>query len=139
MYENGIPKMSIEETVGEAEFKFSDFQSKKRALSDSEIVKKFQLCTLKAEHPGFVLCGQIVDLINRLQAENKDLKTENLILSQKRFNIFERVEFTGKLKKQAKSEANKEFADRLKKETYILNHSGIDNLLKELVGEGGQK
>lgn len=38
-------------------------------LTDKEIVKKFQLCTLKAEHPGFVLCGQIVDLINRLQCE----------------------------------------------------------------------
>ena len=36
---------------------------------------------------------------------------------------------------QAVTEAYKEFAERLKKETYILNHSGIDNLLKELVGE----
>jgi hypothetical protein len=40
-----------------------------------------------------------LDLINRKQAENKELKTENLIFSQKRFNIFERIEFTDKLKK----------------------------------------
>ena len=40
--------------------------------------------------------------------------------------------------KTAKAEAYKEFAERLKKETYILNHCGIDNLLKELVGEDNE-
>jgi hypothetical protein len=42
-----------------------------KKLTDSEIVKVFEKCTLKAEHPGFILCAQIVDLINRLQAEVK--------------------------------------------------------------------
>lgn len=43
-------------------------------LTDNEIKKAFQMCTLKAEHPGFVLCGQIVDLINRLQADVENYK-----------------------------------------------------------------
>jgi hypothetical protein len=44
-----------------------------KKLTDSEIVKAFQLATLRAEHPGFVLCGQVVDLINRLQKEKDTL------------------------------------------------------------------
>ena len=43
-------------------------------LTDAEIIKAFQMCTLKAEHPGFILCGQIVDLIKHLQAEIEKLK-----------------------------------------------------------------
>lgn len=45
-----------------------------KKLTDKEIVKAFQLATIRAEHPGFVLCGQMVDIINRLQAENERLK-----------------------------------------------------------------
>lgn len=71
---------------------------------------------LKLTSCRFELLGDALDLINRLQAENEDLKTENLILSQKRFNIFERVEFFAKVKEKAKAEAYKEFAERLKDE-----------------------
>jgi hypothetical protein len=84
-----------------------------------------------------------LDLINRQQAENKELKTENLILSQKRFNIFERIEFTDKLKKQTKAEAIKEFVERLKESNHgtlsyctgWVDFDDIDNLVKEMVGK----
>ncbi len=75
------------------------------------------------------------------QAEIEELKTENRILSQKRFNIFERIEFTDKLIKQAKSEARKEFAERLKatkhadSDVKYLFDLKIDNLLKEMESE----
>jgi hypothetical protein len=77
-------------------------------------------CPYKAncydEEKNINMMSEVLDLINRQKAENKELKTGNLILSQKRFNIFERIEFTDKLKKQTKSEAIKEFAERLKDE-----------------------
>lgn len=76
------------------------------------------------------LFNQIVDLINRLEAENERLKEAYAVYEE-----------TSGLKK-AKTEAYKEFAERLK--VYLLLHYGeiygvllesIDNLLKELVGE----
>lgn len=42
------------------------------------------------------------------KAEIERLKTENLILSQKRFNIFQRLEYAEKIK----SKARKEFVER---------------------------
>jgi hypothetical protein len=115
--------------------------------TDSEIIKKFQLCTLKAEHPGFVLCGQIVGLINRLQAENERLFLEN----QK----FLSVMLWGNKKnkknflKQIKTKAYKECIEKAKSELeniskfdfhgtyyYLVGEAFFDNLLKELVGDG---
>jgi hypothetical protein len=102
-----------------------------------EKIHDIPTCTTK-------LTRDALDLINRQQAENKALKTENLILSQKRFNIFERIEFTDKLKKQAKSKAIKEFAERYKNLLETELHwcecadeiiKPLDNLVKEMVGE----
>jgi hypothetical protein len=105
-----------------------DYQRKKRLTSTDKS------CTT-------LMFDYALDLINRQQAENKELKTENLILSQKRFNIFERIEFTDKLKKQAKSEAIKEFAGKIadvfcshdKGDTYVREI--VYNLVKEMAGE----
>jgi FtsZ-binding cell division protein ZapB len=126
-------------------------------MTDKEIIKALECCVINGNCNGCphykngkpshecleTACKDALDLINRQQAENKELKTENLILSQKRFNIFERIEFTDKLKKQAKSEAIKEFADKMKgvipeiDDTYIerIVEDYIDNLVKEMVGE----
>ena len=84
-----------------------------------------------------VLYANALDLINRQQAENKELKTENLILSQKRFNIFERIEFTDKLKKQAKAEAIKEVFDKIKavNRWSCIDIRYFDKVKKEMAGE----
>ena len=83
------------------------------------------------------LLTNALDLINRQQAENKELKTENLILSQKRFNIFERIEFTDKLKRQIKSEAIKEVFDKIKavNRWSCIDIRYFDKVEKEMVGE----
>ena len=126
-------------------------------MTDKEIIKALEYCftndwnRTKCDKCAFYtatigcvedLKSAALDLINRQQAENKELKTENLILSQKRFNIFERIEFTDKLKKQIKSEAIKEFAENCKKGLrtgeIIMDKSIrdiIDNLVKEMVGD----
>lgn len=89
-----------------------------------------------------ITLGDVAAIINRQQAENKELKTENLMLSQKRFNIFERIEFTDKLKKQTKAEAIKECLEKIEQrdvsesDFYIMvKKAEFDNLLKELAGE----
>ena len=121
-------------------------------MTDKEIIQALECCADLFDCiscPCKEFCGDLgklqqnaLDLINRQQAENKELKTENLILSQKRFNIFERIEFTDKLKKQIKSEAIKEFAENIKLEFYkefdeiipSIMADKIDNLVKEMGG-----
>ena len=126
-----------------------------KKLTDNEIVKEFQLRTLKAEHPGFILCGQIVDLINRLQAEIEGLEAE----IDKQYEIAEanvRAEIASGgtschwCEDKVRAEAYKEFAERLKDkhrritdydeagfgaQIFIVEERVIDNLLKELVGD----
>ncbi len=123
-------------------------------MTDAEIKKALKCCyiydTACKECPflGTPDCGKLpkntISLINRQQAEIERLQTENRILSQKRVNLFERLEIIEK----AKAEAIKEFAERLKKElincpkidiggyTYFpIGFSCIDNLVTEMVGE----
>lgn len=118
--------------------------------TDSEIVKEFQLRTLKAEHPGFILCGQIVDLINRLQDKNKaykyyydeclkDLKKSNKEIEKLRYNLEAVLD-----ERADHSEAYKECIEKVKaeinKHSYGVLHKTVinfklDNLLKEMVGD----
>lgn len=87
------------------------------------------------------LMRDALDLINRLQAENenyshniKKLTEENLILSQKRANMFEIL----KSNEKGRIRGIKEFADRLKsliRYSTPLDRVCIDNLVKEMVGE----
>lgn len=129
-------------------------------LTDNEIVKALEYCSrqgitsecerCKVKGCRSELIKLALDLINRLQAENEELKTENQILSQQRFNIFERIEYSDKLK----AEAYKECIEKVKEidlyqfiEEYYQNaelryevrrdwfDEHINNLLKELVGE----
>ena len=87
--------------------------------------------------------AELEETVNHLQAENERLKNELDILLQKRFNIFERVEYVGKIKAETKTEAYKEFAERLKKtfpkDDFLRStkriSEDIDNILKEKVGE----
>lgn len=79
--------------------------------------------------------GEII----KLQAEVERLTTENLILSQKRINMFERLDIVN----NARAEAIKEFAKRLKELIPHFNgetslycfERAIDHALEEMVGE----
>ena len=101
-----------------------------KKLTDAEIVKVLECCRdcccKQCEDEADF--QEVIDLINRLQAENERLEhqLETLCLALK----------------LAKAEAYKEFAERLK--VYLLLHHGeiygvllesIDNILKELVGD----
>ena len=97
-------------------------------LTDNEIVKALEcyrgqkLFAFNGKKPEIYI-HDILDLINRLQAENERLN--NHIVDSN---------------KKVKSEAYKEFAERIKIETgYLFSAESIevevDNLLKELVGE----
>lgn len=114
-------------------------------MTDSEIVKALECCIdsncckencpIFDERDSLSLCTSklsryALGLINHIQAENEELKTENLILSQKRFNIFERIEFTDKFKKQAKAEAYTEYGELYKSK---LDHPFIQRAGKEYV------
>ena len=115
-------------------------------MTDNEIIKalgccvngKCFKCPLKTMNcSAKVPMAFALDLISRQQAEIEELKTENLILSQKRFNIFERIEFTDKLKKQIKSEAIKEVFDKIKavNRWSCIDIRYFDKVKKEMAGE----
>ena len=110
-----------------------------KKLTDNEIVKEFQLCTLKAEHPGFVLCGQIVDLINRQKAEIERLKEKKSKLENKIDEIYPLVMQLPNTMQQTKAEAYKECIEKAKEQCrkippYHFNLLNVewylDNLLK---------
>ena len=114
-------------------------------MTDKEIIKAFEYCVKNEEcslcplfrkcPTSFELQKQALDLINRQQAEIERLQTEN--------NQFADI---GKLYSEIKTEAIKEFAERLKEnlieESYddvqffkVVGESDIDNLVKEMVGD----
>ena len=122
-----------------------------KKLTDSEIVKALECCIESnscskcpfANIADIRICTSemsknSLDLINRLQAENEDFKFlyENLKV--------EHLE-TIKAIKYHKAEAYKEFAERLKNETFKIDYCSsiynvvdvddIDNLVREMVGE----
>ena len=80
----------------------------------------------------------VLDLINRLQAENERLKLE---CGLAKFDKY-KAEFE-EFRTEIETKAYKEFAERLKEKLYIdddnfnpiVTETEIDNLLKELVGE----
>lgn len=124
-------------------------------LTDKEIIKSLKFC----EDCSANINIDIIDLITRQQAENENLKVENQSLrtaanslkmhyeeAQAEIERLEKVlngrdqlvNALNKCYKQAKSEAYKEFARRLKcgvpQETGVIRCSDIDNLIKEMVG-----
>ena len=67
----------------------------------------------KAIRENQVLISELVNTCKKLKAKNEKLKEELKILSQKRFNIFERVEYVGKIKSETKAEAYKDILNFL--------------------------
>ena len=137
-----------------------------KKLTDKEIIKALEYCKDCSAN----LNVEIIDFITRQKAENKNLKVENQSLRTaanslkmhyeeaqaeiKRLNAKNmltvsernafRTSFYNELKqlKIAKSEAYKEFAERLKEKAMqkfdwneYVEVEDIDNLVKEMVGE----
>jgi hypothetical protein len=109
-------------------------------MTDNEIIKALECC---AGDDGCDVCpmykpssecitelqGKVLDLINRLQANNSSMQST---LAKMSMGV-----------EQAKAEAIKEFAKRLKSDmsySYLLGREfctdiTIDNLVKEMVGD----
>lgn len=95
--------------------------------------------TIDGCHPQIV--DEAIARLNSLHEDNKELKTENQILSQKRFNIFERMEYSGKLKNKTYEEIIEYLESRfpykmpLTATGYECAIIEIKNLLKEKENE----
>lgn len=140
-----------------------------KKFTDEEIIKALEYCNAgrtdcdkcvvkrKCESYPFhsAVAEYAIDLINRQKSEIERLKTENKIYIQANqvigYQRDQRDKEIDELQKQIdgldvrenkiKSEAYKEFAGKLKKETLsdrgydILQQGTIENILKEMVGE----
>lgn len=128
-------------------------------LTDSEIIKALNECLSfeMVETMTNLKLDDIVDLINRLQAENERLNND-LAISKKETRRYkegykmactERNEFLEQIE-TAEIKAYKECIEKVKdtalviKENvfqgcYVISKANLDNLLKELVGEDNAK
>lgn len=121
-------------------------------MTDNKIIKALECCGkpvneeccsecpyhLGGEENCHNLLEDVIDLINRKQAENEELRIENQSL-RAAANSY-KMHYN-----EAKSEAIKEFAERLKSSIYINTNllvyqceaveSMIDDIVKEMVGE----
>ena len=114
-------------------------------MTDNEIIRCLRLCragdcenckALNVCDATFSFHKEALDLINRQKAEIEKLKGSTIVS-----NIME----SQRIKREAKAEAYKEFAERLNEEAQIadcfdsynmvVGTHFIDNLLKEMVGE----
>lgn len=120
-------------------------------MTDNEIIRALEEMV---EYPHYYEEGQILknvlDLINRQQAEIERLKSVQLVqanrIAELRGTKFEQVNVIQNLKQQlitSKSEAVKEFAERLKKVWFDNGYESpdvdfedfVDNLVKEMAGD----
>lgn len=83
-----------------------------RQMTDKEIIKALDYC--KDCYANINI--DIIDLIDRQQAEIEKLKIENRILSQKRANIFEILAAFEKGEAKGRVDAVKEFVESLCKD-----------------------
>ena len=119
-------------------------------MTDNEIIRALEEMV---EYPHYYEEGQILknvlDLINRQQAEIERLKSVQLVqanrIAELRGTKFEQINVIQNLKQQlitSKSEAVKEFAERLKKVWFDNGYESpdvdfedfVDNLVKEMAG-----
>lgn len=111
----------------------------KSSLEVIAITRNCNECKIRNCKWGTCNCSQItanaaLDLINRQEAEIENLKGSTIVS-----NIME----SQRIKREAKAEAYKEFAKRLKSylllnkkgEMSVISFENVDNLLKEMVGE----
>lgn len=120
-------------------------------LTPEEIKKALECCTPENEsclncplinisvpECAGILYKETLDLINRQQAEIERLEKENLILSQKRVNLFERVEIVNNARvktiKEVEKVVDKTFSGIGTCGYNYVRHK-IHCILKEMVGE----
>lgn len=106
-----------------------------RRMTDSELIKALENKVQGSDYACFE-DYEILDLINRQKAEIEKLKGSTIVS-----NIME----SQRIKREAKAEAIKEFAKRLKSSIYINTNllvyqceeveSVIDDIVKEMVGD----
>lgn len=115
-------------------------------MTDKEIIKALELCMDEDDRCGEcpyegspercvkVHGKDLLDLINRQKAENERLETNNLSIQKTLSKMSLGVE-------QARAEAIKDFAERLKEKAsfrhplkFVLNEE-IEKLVKEMIGE----
>lgn len=123
-----------------------------KKLTDEEIIKAL---TELSRYTGFQkkytqVLNATLDLINRQKSEIERLKSANDekfrqwdMLAEKTKTHY--ANLYNEAKDKLKAEANKEFAERLKQSTVmavmgnkiyaVATSKGVDNLLKEMVGE----
>ena len=119
-----------------------------KKLTDEEVVKALECCKDCSINLNFEIVQKIedknkeilelIDIINSLKAEIERLKKEVSVARDAYISIQDRYEHT-------KTEAYKEFAERLNEEAQIadcfdsynmvVGTHFIDNLLKQMVGE----
>lgn len=117
-----------------------------KKLTDEEIIKVLEDYIKENEfeyfHSNMILIRKSVDIINRQKAEIERLQKEVNLVSIQFQDLQERID-------NAKAEACKEFAERLKEKYGIFTPLGvnwieeikavrvsdIDNVLKEIVGD----
>ena len=113
-------------------------------MTDNEIINQWKherelaecVCSYFVDQVELSLVNETIDLINRQKAEIERLKGSVIVN-----NIVE----SQKIKREAKIEAIKEFAERLKEKSFktirnygltkdVVEVCDIDNLVKEMVG-----
>lgn len=122
-------------------------------MTDNDIIKALECCgnpySICAECPikddhgcNEQLAKYALDIINRQQAEIEQLKFEIAKLLPEGCPYATQVEVSNKLEAQIKSEAIKEFAERLKEQkktstldSRIYTTEMINSLVKEMIGE----
>lgn len=110
------------------------------------IMEKCAKCTLKAMNCSpKVHIAFAIELINRQKADIERLKKVNGIISRNADTAFQnglneaQELYSEQIKNEVKAEAIKEFAERLKNELSFgkyIQSDQIDNLVKEMVGDG---
>ena len=126
-------------------------------MTDNEIIKALECygdsystcaeCPIKDDNGcNEQLANYALDIIKRQQAEIEQLKFEIAKLLPEGCPYATQVEVSNKLEARTKSEAIKEFAERLKEKSFktirnygltkdVVEVCDIDNLVKEMVGE----
>ena len=120
-----------------------------KKLTDEEVVKALECCKDCSINLNFEIVQKIedknkeilelIDIINSLKAEIEKLKKEVSVARDAYISIQDRYEHT-------KTEAYKEFAERLKEKSFktirnygltkdVVEVCDIDNLVKDMIGE----
>lgn len=114
-------------------------------MTDEQIIKAFEEMAEDNRMPIIdqCICSDVLDLINRQAAEIGRLKRKNVILSRNADTAFQdgldenRELFKKEVEAEIKSEAIKEFAERLKEinstmDKRIIPVERIDDLVREM-------